>query len=295
MLDTSIKVKTDHFDGPLGLLLLLIQKEEMPIRNLDLTKITQQYLNFIEEMKDLNFDVAGEYLFLAATLIFLKSKSALSEEDNLALADLAPRSQGLEISTHPELVRRLEQLKHYQEMSQKLWALPKKGHETFTRPKIGRAKIVNSILVPMDLEKMTTVMIDFLRKEKRKFTIIKREVLTIKQKLIFLKEMLIKGETIRMEELLNKDKELGPINIVLTFISLLELSRLRKVDLFQNEPLGQIYIKVLESLQNFDVESASGFEEEKEEKEEEGDELGIDPERDVGFDKNKKEDREYLH
>jgi segregation and condensation protein A len=292
MLDTSIKVKTDHFDGPLGLLLLLIQKEEMPIRNLDLTKITQQYLNFIEEMKDLNFDVAGEYLFLAATLIFLKSKSALSEEDNLALADLAPRSQGLEISTHPELVRRLEQLKHYQEMSQKLWALPKKGHETFTRPKIGRAKIVNSILVPMDLEKMTTVMIDFLRKEKRKFTIIKREVLTIKQKLIFLKEMLIKGETIRMEELLNKDKELGPINIVLTFISLLELSRLRKVDLFQNEPLGQIYIKVLESLQNFDVESASGFEEEKEE---EGDELGIDPERDVGFDKNKKEDREYLH
>jgi segregation and condensation protein A len=292
MLDTSIKVKTDHFDGPLGLLLLLIQKEEMPIRNLDLTKITQQYLNFIEEMKDLNFDVAGEYLFLAATLIFLKSKSALSEEDNLALADLAPRSQGLEISTHPELVRRLEQLKHYQEMSQKLWALPKKGHETFTRPKIGRAKIVNSILVPMDLEKMTTVMIDFLRKEKRKFTIIKREVLTIKQKLIFLKEMLIKGETIRMEELLNKDKELGPINIVLTFISLLELSRLRKVDLFQNEPLGQIYIKVLESLQNFDVETASGFEEEKEE---EGDELGIDPERDVGFDKNKKEDREYLH
>jgi segregation and condensation protein A len=292
MLDTSIKVKTDHFDGPLGLLLLLIQKEEMPIRNLDLTKITQQYLNFIEEMKDLNFDVAGEYLFLASTLIFLKSKSALSEEDNLVLADLAPRSQGLEISTHPELVRRLEQLKHYQEMSQKLWALPKKGHETFTRPKIGRAKIVNSILVPMDLEKMTTVMIDFLRKEKRKFTIIKREVLTIKQKLIFLKEMLIKGETIRMEELLNKDKELGSINIVLTFISLLELSRLRKVDLFQNEPLGQIYIKVLESLQNFDVESASGFEEEKEE---EGDELGIDPERDVGFDKNKKEDREYLH
>ena len=290
MLDTSIKVKTDHFDGPLGLLLLLIQKEEMPIRNLDLTKITRQYLDFIEEMKELNFDIAGEYLFLAATLIFLKSKSALSEEDNLALADLGPRSQGLEISTHPELIRRLEQLKHYQEMSQKLWALPKKGHETFTRPKIGRAKIVNSILVPMDLEKMTTAMIDFLRKEKRKFAIVKKEVLSIKQKLIFLKEILIKGETIRMEELLNKDKELGTINIVLTFISLLELARLRKVDLFQNEPLGQIYIEVLESLQNFDVESATGFEEEEEEEEE-----VIDPEKNIGFDKNKKEDREYLH
>ena len=102
------------------------------------------------------------------------------------------------------------------------------------------------------------------RKEKRKFAIVKKEVLSIKQKLIFLKEILIKGETIRMEELLHKDKELGSINIVLTFISLLELSRLRKVDLFQNEPLGQIYIEVLESLQNFDVESATGFEEEEE-------------------------------
>ena len=74
MLDTSIKVKTDHFDGPLGLLLLLIQKEEMSIRNLNLTKITQQYLDYLDEMKDLNFDIAGEYLYLASTLIFLKSK-----------------------------------------------------------------------------------------------------------------------------------------------------------------------------------------------------------------------------
>ena len=71
MLDTSIKVQTDGFDGPLGLLLLLIQKEEMSIRNLDLTKITKQYLSFIDEMRELNFDVAGEYLFLASNLIFL--------------------------------------------------------------------------------------------------------------------------------------------------------------------------------------------------------------------------------
>ena len=264
MLDTSIKVKTDHFDGPLGLLLLLIQKEEMSIRNLNLTKITQQYLDYLDEMKDLNFDIAGEYLYLASTLIFLKSKSALSEEDSIALADLSSASNGLEIRTQSDLVRRLEQLKHYQEMSQKLWALPKKGHETFTRPKIGRAKIVNSILVPMDLEKMTTVMIDFLKKEKKKFAVVKKETLSIKQKLLSLKDILVKGETLRMEELFNQGEKLKSIDFVITFISLLELARLRKVNLFQHEPLGQIYVEVIEFLKDFNVENATGFEQENE-------------------------------
>ena len=264
MLDTSIKVQTDGFDGPLGLLLLLIQKEEMSIRNLDLTKITKQYLSFIDEMRELNFDVAGEYLFLASNLIFLKSKSALREDDGLNIADQEGISENLEIKTKAELVRRLEQLKHYQEMGEALWSLPKKGHETFVRPKIPRAKIVNSLLVPMDLEKLTDVMLDFLRKEKRKFSILKKETLSIKKKLISLKKILVKGGSFIMADLISEDEETSNLNIVLTFISLLELARLKKVKLFQNESLGQIYIEVIESLESFNVESATGFESEDE-------------------------------
>ena len=264
MLDTSIKVQTDGFDGPLGLLLLLIQKEEMSIRNLDLTKITKQYLSFIDEMRELNFDVAGEYLFLASNLIFLKSKSALREDDGLNIADQEGISENLEIKTKAELVRRLEQLKHYQEMGEVLWSLPKKGHETFVRPKIPRAKIVNSLLVPMDLEKLTDVMLDFLRKEKRKFSILKKETLSIKKKLVSLKKILVKGGSFIMADLISEDEETNNLNIVLTFISLLELARLKKVKLFQNESLGQIYIEVIESLESFNVESATGFESEDE-------------------------------
>ena len=81
MLDTSIQVQTDQFDGPLGLLLLLIQREEMNIHELDLTHITRQYLDFLNQMEELNFDVAGDFLFLAATLILLKSKNCLTETD----------------------------------------------------------------------------------------------------------------------------------------------------------------------------------------------------------------------
>ncbi|MEC8624074.1 MAG: ScpA family protein [Bdellovibrionota bacterium] len=269
MLDTSIKVQTDEFDGPLGLLLLLIQKEEMSIRNLNLTKITKQYLSFIDEMRELNFDVAGEYLFLASNLIFLKSKSALREDEGLNTFEEEGISENLEIKTKAELVRRLEQLKHYQEMGEVLWALPKRGHETFVRPKIPRAKIVNSLLVPMDLEKLTDVMLDFLRKEKRKFSILKKETLSIKKKLLSLKKILVKGGSFLLTDLISEDEKTSNLNIVITFISLLELARLKKVKLFQNESLGQIYIEVIESLENFDVESATGFENEEENNEDE--------------------------
>ena len=89
MLDTTIQVKTDHFDGPLALLLLLIEKEEMNIRELDLTKITKQYLDYLSQMRDLNFDVAGDYLFLAATLLLLKyEKRTLSIFYLLPFSDL---------------------------------------------------------------------------------------------------------------------------------------------------------------------------------------------------------------
>ena len=62
MLDTSIQVRTNNFDGPLGLLLHLVQKDEMDVRSLDLTRITAQYLDYLAKMQEVNFDVAGDYL-----------------------------------------------------------------------------------------------------------------------------------------------------------------------------------------------------------------------------------------
>lgn len=261
MLDTSIQVKTDHFDGPLGLLLLLVQKEEMDIRSLNLTKITQQYLIYLGQMRDLNFDIAGDYLYLAATLLLLKSKSAISEEEMERLKDGAETD--LNITSEAELIRRLEELQHFQKMSEKLWSLPKKGHEIFVKPKINRKAIINSILVPMELEKLTEAMIDFMIKEKRKYTIVKREKLSIKEKLQFLKSYLKEGDKTDFENLLEKDGGHNIDNTVITFISLLELARLKRLTIFQNEEMGVIYVNVIKSLEDFDIESANGFEEEE--------------------------------
>ena len=264
MLDTNIQVKTQNFDGPLGLLLLLVQKEEMDVRSLDLTKVTQQYLDYLAHMKELNFDVAGDFLYLASTLIHLKSKKAITEEEARKLQDDANASGELNITSESELIRRLEELQHFQKMGEILWSLPKKGHEIFVKPKINRKAIVDSILTPIELEKLTETMMDFLFRQKRKYTVVRRDRLSIKEKLVFLKGFLKVGEKSDFETLLDNDGDGRTIdNIVITFISLLELARLKRVTIFQNEDMGNIYVTVTKSLDDFDVEQANGFEEEE--------------------------------
>lgn len=281
MLDTSIHVKTDHFDGPLGLLLLLVEKEEMNIRDLDLTKITKQYLDYLAQMRDLNFDVAGDYLFLAATLLLLKSKVCIAEEELKGLeSELGV--EGLHITSQSELIRRLEELQLYQKMGKKLWDLEKKGHEIFTKPKVDRKAIVNSILTPMDLDGLTMAMVDFLFRQRRKYTVVKRDRLSIKEKLKFLKENLKVGDQTTFDTLVSQngnalvgedetDETTTPEtpkkdkidNIVITFISLLELARLKRVEVFQNVDRSTIYVNVVKSLEDFDVDQANGFEDEE--------------------------------
>ena len=263
MLDTTIQVKTDNFDGPLGLLLMLVQKEEMSVKDLDLTKITSQYLGYLSEMRDLDFDVAGDYLYLAATLLLLKSKNCITEEEQDRLKDLGD-GEGLSFTSSAELIRRLEELQHFQKMGEKLWGLEKRDEDVFVKPKVNRKAIVNSILTPMDLEKLTMAMMDFMFREKRKYTVVKRDRLSIKEKLVFLRNHLEVGQKTTLVDLIDTDGGQDIENKVITFISILELARLQRLEVFQNEDLGSVYVDVVKSLDDFDVTQADGFEDEEE-------------------------------
>lgn len=263
MTDNEILVKINQFDGPLALLLHLVQKDEMRIQDLELNIITNQYLDYLQKMQDLNFDVAGEYLYMAATLLYLKSQTVADESQDLNLIKISAGEMGLEIQTRGDLIKRLEELERFQALGQKLWALPKKGHEIFVKAKVDRKVIENSILTPIDLQQLTETMMDLIRREKRKYTVIKRDRISIKEKLIRLKSLLKKGETTQFDKLLDEN-DTGIIDKVITFISLLELARLKKLQVFQNEDKGSIYIEVHEDLDSFDVETADGFEPEDE-------------------------------
>ncbi len=263
MLDTAIQVSTDRFDGPLALLLMLVQKEEMDIKQLDIVSITKQYLDYLNRMKNLNFDIAGEYLYLAATLLYIKSQNCLNAQERDKLRDELGVEE-LNITSESELIKRLEELAHYQKMGEQLWNLPKLGYEIFVKPKVNRKAITNSILTPMDLNDLLSAMMDFLKREKRKYTVVRRDRLSIKEKLTFLKNYLRPGSEIEFENLLQADGKEGIDNIVITFISLLELARLQKVKIFQNEQQSQIYVNVVDSLEDFDINQADGFESEEE-------------------------------
>ncbi|OFZ16529.1 MAG: hypothetical protein A2X86_12085 [Bdellovibrionales bacterium GWA2_49_15] len=262
MIDTAIQVRTEHFDGPLALLLHLIDQEEMDIKNLDLRVITGQYLSFITQMHEMNFDMAGDYLYLAATLLLLKSNVCLSFEDQEKLKQMGD-DQNLNIVSQAELIRRLEELQHFQKMAQKLWQLPKKGHDIFVKPRTDRKAIINSILTPMDLQALTNTMVDLLKRERRKYAVVKRDRLSIKERLQTLQQFLKKGEQTALETIITHDGDGSLENIVITFISLLELARLGKVSIFQNENYSTVYVDVLESLENFNVEMATGFDDEQ--------------------------------
>ncbi len=266
MTENEILVKVDRFDGPLALLLHLVQREEMRIQELELNTITNQYLEYLQKMQDLNFDLAGEYLFMAATLLYLKSQTVADESQDQNLIKITAGEMGLEIQTRGELIKRLEELERFQRLGQRLWGLDKKGHEIFVKAKIDRKAIENSILTPLDLQQLTETMMDLIRREKKKYTIVKRDRISIKEKLIYLKTMLKVGETTQFDKLLDVN-ETGIIDKVITFISLLELARLKKLQIFQNEDKGSIYIEVQEDLESFNPEQANGFDPEDETKE----------------------------
>ena len=259
MIEHNIQVKLDHFDGPLGLLLHLVQREEMNIKDLDINRITQQYIDYLQKMQDLNFDVAGEYLYMAATLLFVKSKSVADGEEKVRLTG----DENIQITTNTQLIQKLEELQKFQALGEMLFTLPRRDEDIFVKPKIDRKAIQDSILTPMSSESLTESMVDLLRREKRKYTVIKRDKLSIKEKLVQLKNDLKVGTQTTMDKLLtSEEKSVG--EVVITFISLLGLARLNKLDVFQNEVMGEIYVDVKESLDTFDVETADGFDPEDE-------------------------------
>ena len=118
-------VRTESFEGPLDLLLFLIRKNEVDIYNIPIAAITRQYLEYLELMKELNLDIAGEFLVMASTLVQIKSRMLLpAQEEEAEEAEEDPRA---------ELVKRLLEYQRYREASERLGECELLGREVFAR------------------------------------------------------------------------------------------------------------------------------------------------------------------
>jgi len=238
-LELPLRVKLETFEGPLDLLLHLIKKNEIDIYDIPIAVITQQYLDYLEMMKNLNLDIAGEFLLMAATLLHIKSKMLLppTEEEQ-------PEGEEAEEDPRAELVRRLLEYQRFKEAALELTKGPLLDREVF-----GRGFMVEKLLEGVEEafvgEATLFDLVEALKKvlegvSPEEFREISLDSLTIKDKIHQIMDRLWDTQSLAFNELFpgsTPRKE-----IILTFLALLELLRLRMVKVYQPDSFGTIRI-----------------------------------------------------
>jgi segregation and condensation protein A len=247
-----ITVRLETFEGPLDLLLYLIQSHELDISKVSISKITDQYLVYVRLMQELNFDAASEFLVMAATLLHWKSKAILPQEqkaDGQGQGDAdAPFSQ-------EDLVRQLMEHQRFLEAGESLAQLPTLGKDVFIRS--NRKPPIERVWKEMNITDLAIAYQEMLIRARKRTQVLKKETVSITDKIMEFADRLLIDEIIEMRTLLSELPSRP--EIVATFLAALELSRLKKMRLHQEGVYTSIYMQLLESLKDFDTKLASGF------------------------------------
>lgn len=228
------EIKLDIFEGPLDLLLYLIKKNEIDIYDIPIALITRQYLEYIEMLRSLNLDLAGEFLVLAATLIHIKSRLLLPvEEDPSAQEEEDPRA---------ELVRQLLEYQAFKEAALQLDSRPVLERDVFTRscpatgPHDPEAQEVFTEMDVFDLVKAFQQMMARLDKAER--IEIDAEEMSLADRINEIMDRLREHKHMTFTDLLAERTDRRWV--LYTFLALLELMKLRMIKAYQGESYGVI-------------------------------------------------------
>jgi segregation and condensation protein A len=235
---TGYRVELPVFEGPLDLLLHLIQQHELDIMNIPIAFVTEKYLEFLMLMAELNIDVASEYLVMAATLAHIKSKMLLptppEDQDDEAESDLDPRT---------ELVRRLLEYQKYKLAGEELSQRHILGRDIFTRGAPTPMVEGPAPLAPVSLFKLLDAFQGVLARAK---TTIDHQIdfdrISITDRINALSDLLRRMPRLRFEQLFEEQQSRA--ELIVTFLALLEMTRLRMTRLAQDGPLEPIFIEL---------------------------------------------------
>jgi segregation and condensation protein A len=225
----------DIFEGPLDLLLHLIKKNEVSITDIPIATITEQYLATLELMQNLSLDVAGEFLVMAATLIHIKSRMLLPAGDNEAEED-----EG--VDPHEELVRRLLEYQRYKEAAAEL-----EQRDLLSRDVFVRSATPTEEASPRGFREVS--VFDLLGALKRVIDRLPKDTvhevaldkITVREKMTLLLETLRVHGSVLFESLFAEVK--SRVEVVATFLAMLELVKVRAIRVFQEEMAGPIMIE----------------------------------------------------
>jgi segregation and condensation protein A len=235
----AIKVKLDAFEGPLDLLVHLIRKHELNIYDIPIATITEQYMAYVELMQELNLDVAGEFLVMASTLIHIKSKMLLPRPETAA-TDGEPEEDPREA-----LVRRLLEHEKFKAAAELLHEREQLRSAQFIRPDARVADAVEEPYEPeleVDLFSLITAFKGVLeRASRRPPMVIPPEQISIEDRIHQLLGRVSETDACGFEDLFNDGDGSRPFMIV-TFLAVLEMIRLKLIRVFQSGSFGAIRV-----------------------------------------------------
>jgi segregation and condensation protein A len=233
----SINIQLPKFEGPLGLLLYLIRKEEMDIMDIKIHEITKQYFEYIKLMKELDLEVAGEFVAMASTLIHIKSRMLLPQYDEHGevIEQEDPRK---------ELVQKLLEYQKYQEAAKLLYERPLVGRDLWLRGarETLAPKEDEIVLEENALFSLIATYRRVFKSAKKKVHQVSAKAQSIASRILQIKDRLIVGQKVVMTDLITNTEERA-LQTLITFLSLLELGKMGFVSLFQTEAYADIYVE----------------------------------------------------
>lgn len=232
--------KINDFEGPLDLLLHLIKEQDMDIMNIEIVKLTDQYLDYIESMKEMNLNIASEYLILASELIYIKSKSLLpSIEDEEEQEELTELKENL--------INRLLEYEQYKNITKDFKILEKQRHEFYTKSVSNLKEYIDpkqQLSDDITLEDLLKAFQNYLKRQQLKKPIttkITTKEISVEERTKSIKNILSRKRKVEFFDLF---EDISKPYVVVTFLSILEMAKNNELKITQENNFDKIYCEV---------------------------------------------------
>lgn len=238
----SYSVKLPLFEGPLDLLLHLIRENKVDIYDIPIAEITRQYLEYLELMRELNLEVAGEFLVMAATLIQIKTRMLLPVDE-----DVPPEERE---DPRIELVEKLLEYQAFKEASLQLKDRAETWKDFLAKPPSpldGTDEPEEPLLFDLNLYDLLGAFKRLLARAPAEAIEITKEVLTVKERMNYLMDCMKGKSAIRFEDVFSPDDNRAVL--IVTFLAVLELLRLGVFRCYQEREFGQIWLIAREEVE----------------------------------------------
>jgi segregation and condensation protein A len=230
----AMEVFLDAFEGPLDLLLYLIRRQNLNVLDIPIAEITRQYMQYIEVMTELQLDLAGEYLVMAATLAEIKSR--------MLLPRATVPGEGMEDDPRAELIRRLQEYERFKQAAQRVDDLPRLERDTWiATAEVGQRRTVR-VLPEITLKELLISFRDVaVRTEMFAHHHIHREPLSVRARMSDILATLKPETFVEFVTLFNPEE--GRMGVAVTFIAILELMREGLLEIAQTEAFAPIHVR----------------------------------------------------